>query len=194
MAIESWLISRELIAAAGPWDTSLSADDDGEYVCRVICACDQILFVPGAVSYIRQANLDSLSKSFYSRAGLESQFRSMVLQIRNLQKLEDSPSVRSACLQYLQTWLIFFYPEEEEIVAKARELALELGGQLKAPELGWKYLPVQQLFGWRLAKKASFTVPKAKAWCIRGWDKFLFELSRIRNDRSSAFLCGPDLS
>ncbi len=185
MAIESWLISRELVQAAGLWDTSLSADDDGEYVSRVVCACDQIIFVPQAASYVRQANLSSLSKSFYSRDRLESQFRSMTLQIGNVRKLEDSPRVRAACLQYLQRWLIYFYPEEEEIVTKARELAEKLGGQLEVPRLRWKYVPVQKAFGWTFAKKASFIAPKAKASCIKGWDRFLFKLLDHRESGST---------
>ena len=31
MSIESWLVSRELSQASGPWDERLSRDDDGEY-------------------------------------------------------------------------------------------------------------------------------------------------------------------
>src|SRR6185295_3439259 len=38
MANQSWLTSRELAEAAGPWDERLSLDDDGEYFCRVLLA------------------------------------------------------------------------------------------------------------------------------------------------------------
>src|ERR1017187_4250268 len=34
----TWLVSRALTEAAGPWDTRLSLDDDGEYFCRVVRA------------------------------------------------------------------------------------------------------------------------------------------------------------
>ena len=37
----SWLVSRELTEAAGPWDTRLVLDQDGEYFCRVILASDR---------------------------------------------------------------------------------------------------------------------------------------------------------
>ena len=36
MQTASWLVSRELTEAAGPWDTRLLGDDDGEYFCRVL--------------------------------------------------------------------------------------------------------------------------------------------------------------
>ena len=34
----TWLVSRELAEAAGPWDIRLSFDDDGEYFCRAVVA------------------------------------------------------------------------------------------------------------------------------------------------------------
>ncbi len=178
MAIESWLVSRHLANAAGQWDGRLSMDDDGEYFSRIICAADRILFVPEAKSYVRRANLGSLSNSFYSPGKLASQYRSMTLQIARLRGLEDSPRVRTACLAYLQRWLICFYPEHEKIVSESQALAAELGGQLDTPALSWKYALLQRLFGWTVAKKASFTLPKAKTWCIREWDKLLSHASR----------------
>ena len=36
MQTATWLTSRELAEAAGPWDTRLLSDDDGEYFCRVL--------------------------------------------------------------------------------------------------------------------------------------------------------------
>jgi hypothetical protein len=36
------LVSRELAEAAGPWDTNLLGDDDGEYFCRVLLASNGI--------------------------------------------------------------------------------------------------------------------------------------------------------
>ncbi len=46
MQTASWLVSRELTEAAGPWDTRLLGDDDGEYFCRVLLASDGVRFVP----------------------------------------------------------------------------------------------------------------------------------------------------
>src|SRR5271168_1163157 len=42
MQTATWLVSRELTEAAGPWDTRLSHDDDGEYFCRVILGSDGV--------------------------------------------------------------------------------------------------------------------------------------------------------
>src|SRR5207253_550046 len=55
MQTATWLVSRELTLAAGPWDTRLLGDDDGEYFCRVLLASDGVRFVPGARVYYRRS-------------------------------------------------------------------------------------------------------------------------------------------
>ena len=45
MQTATWLVSRDLTDAAGPWDTRLLSDDDGEYFCRVILASNGTRFV-----------------------------------------------------------------------------------------------------------------------------------------------------
>lgn len=48
MRTATWLVSRELTDATGPWDNRLFVDDDGEYFCRAIVASDGIRFIPEA--------------------------------------------------------------------------------------------------------------------------------------------------
>src|SRR5260221_5780929 len=45
MQTATWLTSRELAEAAGPWDTRLISDDDGEYYCRALLASNGTRFV-----------------------------------------------------------------------------------------------------------------------------------------------------
>ena len=48
----TWLVSREIAEAAGPWDASLQYDQDGEYFARVVLASEGTRFVPeGRVFY-----------------------------------------------------------------------------------------------------------------------------------------------
>jgi len=53
MQTATWLVSRELTVAAGPWDTRLMGDDDGEYFCRILLASDGVRFVSGSRVYYR---------------------------------------------------------------------------------------------------------------------------------------------
>src|SRR6201996_8987566 len=53
MQTATWLTSRELTEAAGPWDTKLLCDDDGEYFCRVLLASEGTRYVPGTGVFYR---------------------------------------------------------------------------------------------------------------------------------------------
>ena len=53
MVPEVWLVRRELTEAAGPWNESLSLDDDGEYFTRVIGNCERITFISESRSFYR---------------------------------------------------------------------------------------------------------------------------------------------
>src|SRR5437868_5807116 len=88
MQTGTWLVSRELTEAAGPWDVRLWKDNDGEYFCRVILASDGIRFVPDAKSYYRAAGFKSVSFIGRSNKKLESLFLSMKLHVRYLRSLE----------------------------------------------------------------------------------------------------------
>jgi len=164
MALDSWLISRELTKAAGEWDVRLLRDNDGDYISRVVCAAERIHFVPEAKSFIRRGTPGSISSDFnLTDRRIESVFLAITQQIGYLRSLEDSARTRSACLAYLQQWLVYFYHEREDLVAKAMQLASELGGELHAPSLPWKYEVIRKLFGWRAAKRAKATLPRIRA-------------------------------
>src|SRR5205085_3675645 len=145
MQTATWLASRELVAAAGPWDKRLLSDDDGEYFCRIVRASEAIHFVPQARVFYR-LGADGLSYVGRSNRKLEALFLSIELHIQHIRALEDSPRVRKACLTYLQRHLFYFYPEMPEIVQRAERLATDLGGTLQTPRLSWKYWWIQKLF------------------------------------------------
>jgi len=178
-----WLVSRELTEAAGPWDTRLRRDNDGEYFCRVIAASDGIRFVPGARTFYRRASSDSVTNIGRSNKKLDSQFLSMQLHVGYLLSLENSERTRAACVSYLQTWLPNFYPQRPEIVQELTQLAASLGGELLPPRLSWKYAWIQKILGWKLAKEAQLVARKDKENILRSWDRALLKLDRRRQRR-----------
>jgi glycosyltransferase involved in cell wall biosynthesis len=155
MQTATWLVSRELTEAAGPWDTRLLGDDDGEYFCRVLLASNGVRFVQGARVYYRQAGPGSLSYIGESDRKREAQWTSMELHIKYLLSVDNGERARVACVKFLQTWMINFYPERMDIFEKARKLSTSLGGRLQVPALPWKYSWVKSLFGWRFTLKAQ---------------------------------------
>jgi glycosyltransferase involved in cell wall biosynthesis len=176
MQTASWLVSRELVEAAGPWDTRLLGDDDGEFFCRVLLASEGVRFVPEAKVFYRSSGASSLSYIGRSDQKLVAQMCSMQLHISYLRSLEDSERTRAACVKYLQNWLIFFYPERMDIVAQAEKIALDLDGTLQPPQLSWKYSWIRAMFGWPLAKRAQVMLPRIRWSLVRYWDNTLFRI------------------
>jgi glycosyltransferase involved in cell wall biosynthesis len=187
MQTATWLVSRELSEAAGPWNTALLGDDDGEYFCRVLLASGGVLFTPGARVYYRASGGGSLSHIGASKAKQDAQWHSMKLHIGYLRSLENSPRTRAACVSYIQNWLVFFYPDRRDLIEQMQRAAQELGGELQTPHLSWKYSWIEFLFGERLGRRAQFALPRFKGSVLRLWDRLLF---RLANGNSSALRMG----
>jgi glycosyltransferase involved in cell wall biosynthesis len=174
MQTATWLTSRELAEAAGPWDTRLHVDDDGEYFCRVLLASEGIRFVPKARVYHRSSPASRVSHIGASDKKKDAMFLSMKLHVQYLQSLEQSERVRKACLAYMQHHYINFYPERAALMAELQALAANLGGRLEEPELGWKYAWIKPIFRFEAAKWAHVTLPELKASLLRRWDKAMY--------------------
>jgi len=176
MQTSSWLVSRELTETAGPWDTRLLGDDDGEYFCRVLLKSDGVRFVPESRTYYRTFGYDSLGYIGRSAKKCDAHWLSMRLHMRYLRSLEDSPRVRTACLRYLKTCLIYFYPERPDIVSEAEQIARTLGESLGQPSLSWKYAWAKTLFGWNRAKGMQISMRRVRWQGKRLFDRLIFKI------------------
>src|SRR5260370_41949016 len=133
----TWLVSRDLTEAAGLWDIRLCYDDDGEYFCRVILASNGISFASEGRVFYRRTRTSRVSYVGRSVKKQDALLISLQLHVKYLRSLDDSDRVRAACLAYLQSYLITFYPERPDIVAELEKLARTLGGRLEAPRVRW---------------------------------------------------------
>lgn len=170
MQTATWLTSRELCDAAGPWDQRLLSDDDGEYFCRVLLASKGTRFVPEARVFYRVTPSGRLSNIAASNRKKEALVMGMKLYIQYLRSLEDSERVRKACLIYMQNWYPNFYPERPDLVAELQRMARELNGHLEEPRLPWKYAWLKSIFGWKAAKSTRNALSQLKATLVKGWD------------------------
>jgi glycosyltransferase involved in cell wall biosynthesis len=176
MQTDNWLVSRRLSETAGPWDTRLWRDNDGEYFCRVIKASERIRFVEEAKSYYRKAGFKSISYVGGSSRKLESLLLSMTLHIECLRSMEDSPRTRAACVTYVRNWLHEFYPFRPDLAARLGASIVELGGEFVEPRLSWKYDWLVRWFGWSLGRRAQLALPRLKNSTIMAWDRLMGEL------------------
>ena len=172
----TWLVSRELAEAAGPWDTRLHYDQDGEYYARVLLASEGTRFVPETAIFYRATGVGSISYIGTSDKKKESLLLSMKLQIQYLRSLEESERVRKACLTYLQNWYGAFCPERPDLSAEMQHLAAQLQGHLEEPRLRPKYAWMKPLFGSKTAKWAQRGLPQFKASCFRYCDKAMYRI------------------
>ena len=181
MQTATWLVSRELTEAAGPWDTRLLGDDDGEYFCRVLMASEGVRFVSGAKVYYRQPGPNSLSYIGSSDdRKRDAQWISMKLHIDYLRSLDDSNRARSACQQYIKDWMRCYYPDRMDIFEQASVIAKELGGQLNPPKLSWKYAWIDSLFGRHCARRIQASLSLLKDTVTNRLDRALYSLEGHR--------------
>lgn len=171
MQTATWLVSRELTEASGPWNTQLLSDDDGEYFCRVLLASQGVRFFPGSKVYYRRSGSSSLSHIGMSDRKMEALCLSMELHVGYLRSLEESERVRSACIQYLRNSVLVFYPQRLDLVQRCEQMAAGLGRRLEIPRLPWKYVWIEKTFGWDLAKRAQIVLPRFKWSLINFADK-----------------------
>ena len=176
----TWLVSREVAEAAGPWDENLNYDQDGEYFCRVLLASEKTRFVEGARIFYRVSSSNRISYIGRSDKKRASLLRAMKLHVQYLRSLENSERVRNACLTYLQTWSEHFYPDRPDMFAELQALAAGLQGHVEPPTLRWKYRWMKPLFGLEAARWAQRVMPETKSWSHRNWDKAMFRLESRR--------------
>ena len=184
MQTATWLVPRGVATVAGPWNTQLLGDDDGEYFCRVLMASAGVKFVPEAKVFYRRARGTSLSYIGHSSRKIEAQFHSMEMHINYLRSLEDSPRVQAACIAFLQTWLLHFYPERLDIVRRAEALAAQLGGHLEPPRFSWKYAWLVAMGRPDLAKRALVFSRNLRTTATRWLDRVLLEVERVGRRRA----------
>lgn len=180
MLVCSWLVSRSLSEAAGPWDTTISLDDDGEYFSRVILASSGIRFLEEAKAYYRSVGTESLSWARRSDRKLEGLWRSIQLNIGRLRALDDGERARRACLRYLQNYAIDFYPQRIDIVKEMAQTAERLGGHLEQPAMSWKYAWIRAALGWNCATRAQVLFPSLRWGIVRFWDRIGYALEKQR--------------
>ncbi|HMP84698.1 MAG TPA: glycosyltransferase family 2 protein [Verrucomicrobiota bacterium] len=180
MQTATWLVSRELTEAAGPWDNRISYDDDGEYFARVVRASSGIRFVPDSRVLYRLSGAGTLSYIGRNNKKLESLLLSMQRHIETLRSMEDSPRVHAACVKYLQRNLIYYYPQRLDLVEKLNALAATVGGKLETPALSWKYNWLRPILGWDFAKRAQDALPRFKGSLFRSWDRLLYSFQKPR--------------
>jgi glycosyltransferase involved in cell wall biosynthesis len=176
MQTATWLTSRALAEEAGPWDTRLSNDDDGEYFARLLTKSTAVRFAPDARVYYRSLPSARLSYIGRSEERIASALLSVRLQIRYFRSLDDSVRAREACLRYLLNRSVIIPPDRNDFRELLVDMASELGfDTVDFPKLRRKYRWLIPLVGENMAWQARQEVPRFREAIACTWDKLLSE-------------------
>lgn len=152
MAPLAWMTPRSVIEAAGPWDETLSLNDDGEYFTRVVLASRGITFCHNAMGYYRASPLPSLSKRRDLKA-MESGYKSIVLSCAALLRADCSKEARRACATQFQRFAYNAYLSASSLTRAAEHDARILGGtDFRCPG-GPVFQRLSTIIGWKTALK-----------------------------------------
>jgi glycosyltransferase involved in cell wall biosynthesis len=146
-----WLVHRSVIDRAGPWNESLSLNDDGEFFARVVLAASSLRHAAEAKIFYRAPQKTNLSQRRDSRA-LVSLFDSVKLTVGHLLKHDQSSRTRVAINRAWRRVAYDLYPDNIELALSARSYA-RLAGPGDTPIGGTpKVHLAAKLVGWRLAR------------------------------------------
>ncbi len=145
----AWLTPRGVLNAAGPWDESLSLNDDGEYFARVVLASRGIAFCPAAETFYRSQIKGSLSGRNDERAK-DSILRSVDLIASHMLNAEDSAGVRAAIAVLYLRVLHTIYPASRSLVKRTEAKVGEFGGVITAPPMGPRAAAIARVIGWKM--------------------------------------------
>jgi len=148
----AWLVPRRVADEAGPWDESLTLNDDGEYFCRVLLRASVVRFAPAGSAHYRSALPGSLSRR-RSRTAMASLHRSILLYSGHLLAAEDSPRVRAALANHWRRVQFELYPDAPDLSADAGRRSRAMGSSQVPFPFSPALRALAAVFGWKLARR-----------------------------------------
>lgn len=156
----AWLTPRQIIENCGPWDESLSLNDDGEFFARVVLASKHILFCNDSELYYRSGVPGALS-SRKSDVAWKSAYQSIRLMKDHVFKHSQSSEIKRAVSRLFEMFIFDSYPAAKELRVKSQKTIRELGGPYFSPPLSPKMKLVSKLIGWKAATRLRLLIQKA---------------------------------
>ncbi|MCO5936063.1 glycosyltransferase [Mucilaginibacter sp. RB4R14] len=162
VAIHAWLISREIIDSAGPWNEELTIDDDGEYFCRVILNSKGIIKTPEFCYYRKYTDAD---KVFVYRQNKEKLFKSalkaVLLKRDYLQARINNPAIQRAIYRQLMQLAVLFYIEQPALYKQVIAELKHYPAYKFKPVLGGRVINfISGVFGWKFSKTLQYYYAK----------------------------------
>lgn len=160
ITIHGWLTPRALVEIAGPWNETLSVNDDGEFFGRVVLVSSAVYYCDNARVYYRKV-AGSLSKTV-SKSALDSTLQTAALYEKHLLAKEDTPQTRTICANVYMRILHFHYPEHYPYLLPVEETVKRLGGATIKLMGNKRVRFMEQWIGWKKTRRLILFLQKNK--------------------------------
>jgi hypothetical protein len=135
----AFLMHKYLAQKIGKWDTTLSPspDEDGEYFCRAMLFCTEIVYTYGTNYYRKINTISSLSKKCSLSYALGA-LRSEKLKANHLLKIDSSEPIKRLIAKHYAFIAYLYGVNYPEIINLVKEDLLSIGVK-KIPIVGGSY-------------------------------------------------------
>lgn len=146
-----WLVPRDLVLRAGPWDESLSLNNDAEFFVRVLRQAREVRFCAGARARYRSGVPGSMSSRVDPKA--------WTAYARALERIDahvsgwDHVGVRRGLSLCWQRFARGAYPYVPTLAEDALRRARALDPAELPVEGGWRYRALAACIGWRATRR-----------------------------------------
>lgn len=117
MGLHCYAGHRTLFEKAGPWDESLTINQDGEYFARVIAQSGGVHFTQKTEVYYRRVSSGSVSRFTPEKA--DSLFRSIESMAATAMKVESSERMEQMVSNRWQHFIYTVYPSRPDLIEQA---------------------------------------------------------------------------
>ena len=163
LATHSFMASKDSIIAAGPWNEKWILNEDGEFISRLICQCEKIVFLEKSISYYRKDNSMSLN-SHRSEKHFTSQLESYDSYLNIIeQKFPNNRQLREAMAKRYSRLIANMYPNYDKLIKIAQIKLYSLGFSKPLPNGSQKFNLLSNMLGFyntlflqHLFKKITF--------------------------------------
>jgi hypothetical protein len=152
----AWLIHRDLLVQAGPWEERfLSRLDDFEFLTRVLLAADNVICTPGARAFFRTRVAGSMSslEQNRSRRAFEGQWVALSLCADHLLATDTSQRARESTAALLMRYAYSAYPAHAHLARQAESRSRTLNATLPPCPGGRLVRTLSPILGWKFAKR-----------------------------------------
>lgn len=153
-AVHSWLIPRELVILAGPWDEDLLINQDGEFISRVLFNAQGVKFCERGLVYYRSGITSSISQN--QRSSMEKAASLLKSYISYKKSSINYKSLELLKVGLGHNFLSYIYKYSEhfpELTDKAKMEFYSLGFDKMWPVGGRNFKRVAKIVGFNNAMR-----------------------------------------